>query len=1014
MTNNLEQFQTRKNKYYRFESVLAGLTATVLLFVSSAGYAQQMQSNAPEEEFQQGIRLYEEGLFRKSAEVLQEYASNAPDRSLAQTAAYYRTKALGNIDSSLTSYYYRDFIQRYPNTRLSVQLLTEMGHRSFARGSYQDAIEYYQQAADNKAKDAKREKLYYWIAEAAAEDGQNDFAREYYKKLADRLPESEWAPKALYARGRLYLNENNYGASTEAFELLSDRYPNHDMTRRIETALGESYYQQEKYQKAIDALVNAMPYLEDELKSKAAYLIAESYNYLDNYEKASSYYLRYINWNKGSSRERIAHYGLGWVYYKQEIYHWASDQFSQAASGSDTLARKALYYEGVMNKLGGRYSEALETFQQFGEKYQSGFWLEHAYYEWAITAYEMGAQSEAIEVLLDLLRSDRELKNPDKVYTLLGEAYFANGEYSRAIEAFERAEKLVNIDPSVKRQARFQKAWVQFRNQAYEQAQSIFEQVYQQAGDSDIAAEALFWNADSYYNLANYGQAAQTFEQFVARFPKHEMAGAAYYALGWSYFEMGSYNNAVEPFSIFLNDYDPPSRALFPYNTDTRLRLGDAHYATGNFEEAISYYQQALGAEPGGDYAMYQIANCHYRAGNTYDAVTTFRKLLRIYPYTKLREQAQYNIAYVYFLNNNYEQAVTEFKTVIEKYPNTSWAARAQYSIGDAYYNAGAYKDAIAAYKKVLDEYPNSDYLIDAVNGIQYSQTATGQDDTSNQVLETFLANHPRTGMADRLRYRQAENLMQAGNYKKAVSAFKQYLRVTNSGDMIPAAHYNLGEAYEQLEKPAEAIEEYTIIVENYPESDQSATALSALGRLAYENGRYQASKEYYEQLKGKGSSYREEAYVGMGKAALVQNNIQQAEEHYRKALETEATSFAARMGMAKVEFAKGNLSSAAEQFQKISNENTTLIGAEAQYRLGVTYKQQNQCKKAIEAFSKVEVLYSAFERWVSKSMLEKARCQVSLGRPGDARSTLRGIIDNYGNTEAAREAQRLMKNQTN
>ena len=85
---------------------------------------------------------------------------------------------------------------------------------------------------------------------------------------------------------------------------------------------------------------------------------------------------------------------------------------------------------------------------------------------------------------------------------------------------------------------------------------------------------------------------------------------------------------------------------------------------------------------------MFQVANSYYRANRTFEAVSTFRRLLRIYPFSKLREQAQYNVAYIYMTTGNNEQAIEEFETVINRYPGTEWAARAQYNIGDAHYNA--------------------------------------------------------------------------------------------------------------------------------------------------------------------------------------------------------------------------------------------------------------------------------------------------------------------------------------
>jgi len=975
-----------------------------------AQQTQPPQSN----HYEEGLRLYNRGLFQEAAHQFKLFLLQHPENQLNESAAFYRARAKAKVDSTNAEIYFEHFIQDYPGSDLTTEMLVELGKRAEQKNNFQAAIDYYHRAIDYglKKKDAPR--VYYWMAEAAVSYNHKDEARKYFLQLADEYPKSDWAPKALYARGRLYLSENNYDASTKAFELLRKRYPNDPMTRRIGTALGESYYQEQKYKQAIEALQNAMPYLNDEMKSKAVYLIAESYNYLDDYKNASKYYLQYINMNKGTDKERIAHYGLGWVYYKQKIYHWAADAFDKAAKGDDEMARKALYYKGVNDKLGGRYQKALASFREFGDRFKKGVWVEHGYYEWAMTAYEMGIYDESIEVLLRLVRNGEDLNSPAKIYTLLGEAYFANKEYTRALQAFDQAEKVVDIDPSIKRDARFHKAWVLYRNQAYKQAQPLFQEVYEEAPGDSLGAQALFWSADSYYNMDNFGPASRLFADYVKEYPNSDMLGAARYSLGWSYFKMGDYNKAVGPLRTFLNNYNPPSIALFPYDTDTKLRLGDAYFALGEYDQAINYYQKAIGAEPGGDYAMYQIANSHYRAGDTYEAVTTFRKLLRIYPYTKLREQAQYNIAYVYFLSNNYTQAVKEFETVIEKYPNTNWAARAQYSIGDAYYNAGDYDQSIAAYKKVMNNYPKSNYLIEAVNGIQYAQLAAGKQDSSSAILEDFLARHPRTSTADQLRFRQAENLLQSGDYKRAIKSFRQYLRVTNSEERIPDAYYNLAEAYKQTDQTQQAIEAYQKIVNNYQNSDRAAPSLVALGQIATENGNYTQSYQYYQQLTDKGAQYKAQAQIGMGDARLEQGQLDEARQHYEQALQIDPNSDMGKMGLGKVSLRQSQYDKAQQIFSEIAQKNTTEIGAEAQYMLGQTLQKQGNCQDAIKAYSKVKVLYEAFSNWVSKAQVNSARCHIKLGNRGDAQNLLNAVIKNYPGTDAAKEAQKLLNSNPN
>lgn len=971
--------------------------------------AQKVQQPSAED-YEQGVRLFEKGLYAQAAQELEVFMERYPDHELNQSAAYYYARALGRTNPSQVPAYYERFIRSHPNNMFARKLLFELARVSEEELKYQQAINYYERVLNQNADDKQVARTYYRMAEAYVSMGDKQKARSVFMTLADDFPQSEWAPKALYARGRLYLSENDFDSSSAAFELLRERYPHHDMTRRIGTALGESYYQQGRYRQAVEAFKNAIPYLDEELKAKAVYLIAESYNYLNNFDQASTHYLQYINLKKGTDEVRKAHYGLGWIYNKQEIYHWASDSFEKAAGGDDELARKALYYKAVNEKLGGRYGEAIETFRTFGERYKQGLWIEEAYYEWAVTAFEMGNYSEAIEVLLPLVRSDEELTRAGKVYTLLGEAYFANKEYTRSMQAFEAADKLTNIDPEVKLQARFQRAWVQYRNQAYDQAQDGFARVYRAAPNTKLGREALFWSADAYYNMEHYGPASAQLEDFLRNNAGHELSGAAQYSLGWSYFKMGEYEKAIPPLETFIENYEPPPIALFPYDTDTRLRLGDAYYATGDYASAIQQYQKAIGAEPGGDYAMFQVANSHYRAEQTYEAVTTFRRFLRIYPYSRLREQAQYNIAYIYLNTGNYTQAIEEFQTVISKYPNTSWAARSQYNIGDAYYNAGEYDRAVAAYKKLMNEYPKSDYIIEAVNGIQYAQLSAGQPDSSTAILEEFLAKHPQARTADRLRYRKAENLLQAGDYENAIEELRQYIRITNNQQALPDAHFNLAGAYEQTGQTGQAVEAYQVVVNSYFESERAAPSLAALGNIAYEQGNYQASFDYFSKMLEKGSSYVLEARIGMGNAQLAMDGIEEARKQYEAALERNGNYAPANVGLGKVALRNENYSEAGDLLSLVAEANTTEVGAEAQYLLGVVEQRQGQYRQALDAYTNVAVLYEAFDEWVAKALLRSAECHIQLGNPGEARNLLNTVAEDYPESPEAREAQRLLQ----
>ena len=997
--------------------VIYSLTILALwLFTTSlsSSLAQTQNLLTPEtQKFHKAIEAYNQGRFEKASEELQRLAeASSVSSTLEIKIKYYWTRSQIALDSTNIESHFEDFILRYPGSAESGTLLIELGHHKIRMEKYSEAVRHYQDALDSGLDYNMAAQVHYWKAETLAEAGDYDGSRKEFLLLADSFPSSEWSAKALYARGRLFLSEDKYDSTSTAFELLKKRYPNDPVTRGVGTALGESYYQQGRYEDAIKALDAQMIFLDDISIIKALFLMAEAHNYLGNYDEAIKDYLRYLNLTKGTEREAPAHYGLGWLYHHQGIYHWAAQSFERAIIGDDLQSRKALYYEAVNHKLSGNFQRAMDTFKEFGNRYKEGMWVEQAYYEWGISAFEAGNYDGAITILLNLISQQDSLSNGAQIYTLLGEIFYANNEYTSSITAFEQAETMGNVDPGLRRQAQFQKAWVLHRNQAFEQAQPLFESVYAEAPRAKLGAEALFWSADSYYKLDQFGEASNRFKTFTEYFPTHKMMGAALYSLGWCYFKLGNFEAAVQPLETFLEKYEAPPIALFPYDTDTQLRIGDAYYALGQYRKSIEFYNKAIGAEPGGDYAMFQVANSYYRANRTFEAVSTFRRLLRIYPFSRLREQAQYNVAYIYMTTGNNQQAIEEFETVINRYPGTEWAARAQYNIGDAHYNTGKYELAIEAYQQVLNRYPRSSYIIQAINGIQYAQLSSGKMDSSSVILEEFLSDNPQSNTADRLRFRQAENTFQSGDYPTAIREFRQYLRVTNSDQLIPQVYANLGESYKQIGDENRAIEAYELILSDFPQSNQAPGALTSLGLLYFEKAEYEASNGYFNRLLTISNRFQQEAYVGMGNAKLGQSNFVEAKDQFEAALQINPNNANAQLGLAKVTFGQSNYTEARDLLFVIADRNTTELGAESQYLLGVIRKMEGNSTLALEEFAKVTVLFEAFDEWVSAALYDAAIIHLNLGNTGEAFSMLNEIIERYPDSPVGQAALTLIEQQ--
>ena len=167
--------------------------------------------------------------------------------------------------------------------------------------------------------------------------------------------------------------------------------------------------------------------------------------------------------------------------------------------------------------------------------------------------------------------------------------------------------------------------------------------------------------------------------------PAHELA-----ANGTEAFEEREYKDAIKYFEK-LRDWYPFSK----YAKLAELKIADAHYHLGEYDEAIMAYEEFEELHPKNEaipYVIYQIGLCHYEQLDTIDrdqtsakrAIATFNRLFKAYPDDPYNNKAQelYRLSlkslaehdlYVglfYYKTKHYEAALQRFQTVVLHYPD--------------------------------------------------------------------------------------------------------------------------------------------------------------------------------------------------------------------------------------------------------------------------------------------------------------------------------------------------------
>lgn len=129
---------------------------------------------------------------------------------------------------------------------------------------------------------------------------------------------------------------------------------------------------------------------------------------------------------------------------------------------------------------------------------------------------------------------------------------------------------------------------------------------------------------------------------------------------------------------------------------------------------------------------------------------------------------------------------------------------------------------------------------IQALSG-KIEEMLTSLSALSRQVSEMKIQSQPVGGFAPSgpsssdATFNQALNDLIGGNPELAIQGFNAYLDFFPSGDKATAARYYIGEAYYNMNRFPEAVEAFTLIIEENADSGKVASALFKRGKSALE-----------------------------------------------------------------------------------------------------------------------------------------------------------------------------------
>jgi outer membrane protein assembly factor BamD len=194
------------------------------------------------------------------------------------------------------------------------------------------------------------------------------------------------------------------------------------------------------------------------------------------------------------------------------------------------------------------------------------------------------------------------------------------------------------------------------------------------------------------------------------------------------------YTAAIETFQAIIDNYPYSDYAVL-----AELKIADAYFDDGKYEEALSYYRDFGDLHPRNEkvpYTIFRAALCHRRrvkAPNrdqtaTRDALVFLDRLLSRYPHSEYAERAEamwrnlrmrlalqiQSIGDFYLRREEYQAAAERYRSLLNEYPGLGLDAQTLYKLGVCYRHLNRGDEAALIFQSIVQYYGHTAVAEDA------------------------------------------------------------------------------------------------------------------------------------------------------------------------------------------------------------------------------------------------------------------------------------------------------------
>ena len=658
-----------------------------------------------------------------------------------------------------------------------------------------------------------------------------------------------------------------------------------------------------------------------------------------------------------------------------------------------------------------KYGAAREEFETYLQQEPNGAYAADAEYYAAYSAVRLyNPDGEAM--LNEFVRNNRSNPKAIRANYELGNFYFRDEEYSKAIEAFENTDAR-NLSREDEATRNFKLAYSYFTRKKFEEAQPLFDRIKR--------SDNVYSSASSYYAgyiAAQEGNYSEALEDLRRAEQEDSYARVTPYLITNIFSKQGQYDRVIDYGEKMIARGEDAVNDL----PELKLLVGDAYYEQGDFAKAEPYLSSYAATENPTQDVLYRLAYAQYQTNKSEEALTNFKRVAS--NKDSIGQYASYYLGVLYVKQDNPEYAATAFETAANRSFSPEIQEQAAYQLGKTYLSVGDYTRTLQTLTKFRETYPNSQYIVE-VNDLLSEAYLNSQN--YGEAMK-FIESLPNKTQQVRKAYQQVSfyagtQAFNQSRYPVAVQLFKKSTEYPIDPTFVAAANFWAGEAFSIGKRYGQAVESYQAVFDALrgermvdDKAMYNTKAYYGLGYVYFNTKEYPKARENFEKylqqvtLRGRGENkdkyFYEDAVVRLADSYYVTKAYSKAVETYDRAIQERNPDIAYAY------YQKGIIQGIQGQYGNgIANLDRVVRGyPDSPYRDDAMLQkaqlsfEQGNYDAAITGFSQLIKTYTQ-SNLVPYALLRRALAYSNKKEYQAASQDYKKILDDYGTHKTANSA---------